>query len=63
MASEAAADSDGAALSGAVLSGAVDGAVDGAVVGAGVDDPPEHAAMRMADAAPRAISLLGTCNS
>jgi hypothetical protein len=48
-------------LSGAVL-GAVDGAVD-AVVGAGVDDPPEQAAIRMADAAPRAISLLGTCNS
>ena len=41
-------------------SGAMDSA--GAVVGAGVAAPPEHAAMRMADAAPSATSLREICN-
>jgi uncharacterized protein YjbI with pentapeptide repeats len=56
----------GAMLSGAMLSGAVlgasVGAAVGAVVGAEVADEPEQAAIRMADATPRAVSLRDTCN-
>ena len=57
-ASEAGASDAGASEAGASEAGAWVGAVDGAVVAA----PPPHAAIRMADAALRAISLRETCN-